>query len=459
MMPCAQRCAKLVLIKLSVKYNYLLNKYGGRNMKQTMDKTMNKNAPLKLITIGLLAVFLSACDSIPFIDNTSDYKGAGRSKPLEVPPDLTSVNSSDAYSVPGGSTTYNSYNQAQEGQEVGVEKVLPNSDGVRLEKAGAQRWLVVNASAEKLWPVVREFWIDQGFAVRVENPDTGVMETEWIEADAIKARDDKKNIGEKFDKWLDKLSGFADRRKFRTRLERGEKEGSTEIYMTHRTVTSAPDDGKNRVRTNYGEVETGYRLEGTKPDSRVEENDGDLDAELLRRLMVKLGVEEKRAQQIVANPVTEKRADVVKESDSSVTLNLNDSYDRGWRRVGLALDRVGFVIEDKDRSKGLFFVRYADVDIDEGPKKKKGLLNTLAFWRDDEEVENKSKPKDEKTIIDKLQFWKGDEGKTDPSKQYRIKVSETEAGATRVNVVDTEDKRNRSSTANRIISLLYDQLK
>ena len=414
---------------------------------------------LKLTAAALATILLSACDSIPFIDNSSDYKGAGRSKPLEVPPDLTSVNSSDAYSVPGGSTTYNSYNQAQEGQEVGVEKVLSTSDGVRLEKAGAQRWLVVNAPAEKIWPVVREFWIDQGFAVRVENADTGVMETEWIEADAIKAQDDKKNIGEKFDKWLDKLSGLADRRKFRTRLERGEKEGSTEIYMTHRTVSGAQDNGKNEVQTSLGVIDTGYRLDGAKVDNKSEANDGDLDAELLRRLMVKLGVEEKRAQQIVANPVNEKRADVVKEADSSVTLNLNDTYDRGWRRVGLALDRIGFVIEDKDRSKGLFFVRYADVDIDDGPKKKKGLIDSLKFWGKDEEIENKSKPKDEKTVLDKLQFWKGDEGKTDPSKQYRIKVSETDNSLTQVNVVDAEDKRNRSTTANRIIALLYDQLK
>ncbi len=142
----------------------------------------------KLSTIVILAMLVSACDSIPFIDTTSDYKGAGRARPLEVPPDLTAVQSSDAYSVPGGSTSYNTYNQAQDGQEAGAEKVLTNPDGVKMEKAGAQRWLVVNASAEKIWPVVREFWIDQGFAVRVENADTGVMETEWIEADAIKAK-------------------------------------------------------------------------------------------------------------------------------------------------------------------------------------------------------------------------------------------------------------------------------
>jgi len=155
--------------------------------------------------------------------------------------------------------------------------------------------------------------------------------------------------------------------------------------------------------------------------------------------------------------VSEKRAEVVKESDSSVTLNLKDPFDRGWRRVGLALDRIGFVIEDKDRSNGLYFVRYSDVDIDDGPKKKKGFFDSLKFWGDDE-VENKSKPKEEKTIVDKLQFWKGDEGKTDPSKQYRIKLADVDGG-TQVNVIDKDDKHNRSTTANRIIALLYDQLK
>lgn len=420
---------------------------------------MTQKVFAKIIIIGAFATVLSACDSIPFIDNTSDYKGAGRSKPLEVPPDLTQLRSSDAYNVPGGSTTYNTYNQAQDGQEPSVEKVLPNQEGVRMEKAGAQRWLVVNAPAEKIWPVLREFWLDQGFAVRVENPDIGVMETEWIDADAIKTKDDKRNIGQKFDAWLDKLSGLADRRKFRTRLERGEKDGSTEIYMTHRTVSSAPDDGKNKIQTQLGEITTGYRADASKPLTAAEENDADIDAELLRRLMVKLGIEEKRAQQIVSNPNTEKRAEVNKEADSSVTLTLKDPFDRGWRRVGLALDRIGFVIEDKDRSKGLFYVRYADVDIDDSPKKKKGLLETLKFWGDDEEIENKSKPKDEKTIVDKLKFWKGDDGKTDPSKQYRIKVVEADDGSTRVNVVNTDGQRNRSTTANRIISLLYDQLK
>lgn len=420
---------------------------------------MKKNDLNKVLGLVLLTALLSACDSIPFIDNSSDYKkGSARSRPLEVPPDLTSLNSSDAYNVTG-STSYSEYSEAQAGQEPGVEQVLRSPDGVRMEKAGGQRWLIVDAPAEKVWPVVREFWLDQGFAVRVENAQTGVMETEWIRSDDIKVEDDKRNIGEKFDKWLDRLSGFADRRKFRTRLERGEQKGTTEIFMTHRTVAGTPDDGKQRIQTQLGEIETGYRADQTDRTIKLDEFEQDLDAELLRRLMVKLGVAEEQAKQIANNPVKEQHAEVVKEANESVTLKLRDSYDRGWRRVGLALDRVGFVVEDKNRSAGLFYVRYADVDIDGVSKKKKGLFETLAFWRDDEEeIENKSKPKEEDTIVDKLKFWKGKDETTDPSKKYMIKVSETDTG-TQVNIVDDEGNSDAGSTANRIISLLYEQLK
>jgi outer membrane protein assembly factor BamC len=424
-----------------------------------MVRFMKKNDLNKVLGLILLTALLSACDSIPFIDNSSDYKkGAGRSRPLEVPPDLTSVNSSDAYNVTG-STSYSEYSEAQAGQEPGVEQVLRNPEGVRMEKAGGQRWLIVDAPAEKVWPVVREFWLDQGFAVRVENAQTGVMETEWIRSDNIKVESDSRSYGERFDKWLDSLSGLADRRKFRTRLERGEQKGTTEIYMTHRTVAGTPDDGKERIQTQLGEIETGYRADKMDKTIKVDQFEQDLDAELLRRLMVKLGVAEEQAKQIANNPVKEMYAEVVKEANESVTLKLKDDYDRGWRRVGLALDRVGFVVEDKNRSAGLFYVRYADVDIDGTSKKKKGLFDTLAFWQDDEEeIENKSKPKEEDTIVDKLKFWKGKDETTDPSKKYIIKVSEAASGS-QVNIVDKEGNSDAGTTANRIISLLYEQLK
>lgn len=416
-----------------------------------------KNARRTALSLLVIAG-LTACDSIPFIDNKSDYKGAGRSRPLEVPPDLTASPVSDAYSVPG-STSYSSYSQAQEGQEAGAEKILTTPEGVRLEKSGVQRWLVVNAPAEKVWPIVREFWMDMGFAVRVENSQIGVMETEWVDSDQIK-KDETATAFDKFDKWLDRLADNAGKKKFRTRLDRGAEPNTTEIYMTHRSVSGLSDNGKNRVKTQVGEFETGYKSDA-QVSAEATPTDVELDAELLRRLMVKLGVEEQKSKAIVADAVVIKRAEVVKESDGSARLILNDPFDRAWRRVGLALDRVGFVIEDKDRSNGLFFVRYADVDIDDTPKKKKGLIETLKFWGDDDKKEPETAAKkEEKSLMDSLKFWgTDDKQKTNPDKQYRVRVMDGDNDKAVVTVVDSDGSRVRTTTANRIIALMYEQLK
>ena len=418
--------------------------------------SIKHNGILRAIACALLITSLAGCDSIPFVNNTADYKGAGRSRPLEVPPDLTASPASDAYSIPG-STSYSTYSQAQESQEAGVEKILTTPEGVRLERAGAQRWLVVNAPAEKIWPVIRDFWTEMGFAVKTENPQLGVMETEWIDAEAIK-KDESGNVGDKFDKWLDKLSGTVDKKKFRTRLDRGNQADTTEIYMTHRSVSGAPDDGKNRVQTQLGEIDTGYRA-GAKTAPETDARDAELDTELLRRLMVKLGVEEQKSKSIIADAVNLKRAEVIKEADGSATLLLTDAFDRSWRRVGLALDRIGFVIEDKDRSNGIFYVRYADVDIDDAPKKSKGFFESLKFWGSSDTKSTEPK-KDEKSMIEKLKFWGSDDKeKVNPEKQYRIKVADSDHGNSIVTVVDKDGARIRTTTANRIIALVYEQLK
>lgn len=414
---------------------------------------VNRFAPLLVVTL------LSACDSIPFIDNKSDYKAAGRSKPLEVPPDLTSVRSSSTYNVPGA-TSYSSFTQGQEEiQQNGPQPVLADIKNVRMVKAGSQRWLVVNAPAEKIWPVIRDFWLDQGFAVRVENPEIGVMETEWLDSDAIKPKEDNRSYGEKFDSWMDRLSGMADKRKFRTRLERGEKEGTTEVYMTHRTVAGAPDDGKNYVVTQLGKVDTGYRADAKVKNNAGQEFDADLDAELLRRLMVKLGLDEQNAQTVITQAATEKRAEVIKEKDQSVTLKLNEPFDRAWRRVGLALDRIGFVTEDKNRSEGIFYVRYADTEAEDPIKPKKGLLDRLKFWSNAEEEKSATEASPEKPLSEKLKFWKGTAEADKASKQYKIQILENADDTSDVYVLTTDNKRNTTTTANRIVSLLYEQLK
>lgn len=385
----------------------------------------------------LAALTLAGCDSIPFIDTTPDYKGAARGKPLEVPPDLTAISSTDTYSVPGSGTTYSQYSEGQVQPGEAEKVLLPSSDSVKMERAGSQRWLVVQAPAEKIWPVVRDFWTELGFAVRIENPQTGVMETEWVDTTNL-MKDKEAGYLDKFQGWMDKLSSLQKRQKFRTRLERGSEQSVTEIYLSHQSVSDVPDDGKVRVRTIAGEIETGYKQSDfDKKKTNVDQRalSEDIDAELLRRLMVRLGVEESKSRTIMATSASEKRADLSKNSDGSFSLTVNDQFDRAWRRVGLALDRIGFVVEDRDRSRGVFYVKYTDLETGSETKEEKGWLDKLKFWGDSD-VKDKSNPEN----------------------KYLVKVDDGENSSS-ITVTDRNGKRERSNTANRILSMLYDQLK
>ncbi len=428
-----------------------------------MNRIKFKTATLLCLPSLFILLTLGGCDSIPFLDTTPDYKGAGRSRPLEVPPDLTSASSNDTYSVPGGATTYSSYSQGQGGGALEQEQILPNPDNVHLERAGSQRWLVVDAPPEKIWPVIREFWTELGFAVRVENAQTGVMETEWADPSSL-TQDEKGNYLDKFQGWLDKLDNLKNRQKFRTRIDRGSEEGTTEIYMSHRSISDVPDDGKVKVRTIAGDIDAGYALKKSArtKEEEVRANAEDIDAELLRRLMVRLGVEDNKSRSVMAAVNNELRAKISKQPDGALDLTINDQFDRAWRRVGLALDRIGFVVEDKDRSNGVFYVRYSDVGIDDAPQKKKSWLDSLAFWSDDDQKEAQPEPKKvtkESSLTDKLKFWEASDTGVNPELQYPVKVESGDNGGSRIMVTDKDGKRDRSSTANRIISLLYEQLK
>ena len=121
------------------------------------------------------------------------------------------------------------------------------------------------------------------------------------------------------------------------------------------------------------------------------------------------------------------RAQLQKASDGVNQLVLDDSFDRAWRRVGLALDRIGFTVVDRDRSKGQYFVRYSDP---ETAAKSEGLLNKLMFWR----------TKDEKP------------------EQYRITIAQSDPRSV-VTVQDPAGTPDKSGNGEKILTLLKDQLK
>jgi outer membrane protein assembly factor BamC len=262
----------------------------------------------------------------------------------------------------------------------------------------------VSATPEQAWPLIKSFWQELGFIINVESKETGVMETDWAENRANIPQD---FIRSTLGKLIDNVYSTPERDKFRTRIEKGAN--GTEIYISHR--------GMYEVYTSEGKDQTKWEPRPADPE---------LEAEMLRRMMVRFGVEEARAESLLAKQQGPEMARIV-GSD----LEMDESFDRAWRRVGLALDRIGFAVEDRDRSLGTYYVRYIDPQIDNDSKQDEGLFSKLAFWRSKEE-------------------------KTSP--QLQIKVS-GQGERTRVAVVGSEGKAVDPNTQKRIINLLYKELK
>jgi outer membrane protein assembly factor BamC len=372
----------------------------------------------------VLFALLAGCSSMPEVlqGEKIKYKGAGQLPPLEIPPDLTSPSRDDRYVVPDintqGSATLSTYNAERGGAiRAGSTELLPNVAKVRIERAGTQRWLVVPAAPEKVWPTIKEFWQGLGFVVKTELPEAGVMETDWAENRAKIPDDPIRNL---LGRVIDAVYSTGERDKFRTRLERGTDPGTTEIYISHRGMV---------------EVYTSERKDSTVWQPRPA--DSELEAEFLRRLMVRFGVEDARAKaQLAGNDIRTERAKLVRSGSGggSDRLELAETFDRAWRRVGLALDRVGFTVEDRDRSKGYYFVRYVDPQIDgqKNPEKDKGFLSKLAFWKSDNSAIK--------------------------AEQYRVVVTDAKS-ASEVQVQNKDGQQDNSDTGRRILSLLHDQLK
>ena len=112
------------------------------------------------------------------------YKSSKTAPPLEVPPDLSSATLNDSMVVPslaGGSATYSNFANGTQVASAGANGVLPKLNGVRVERAGSERWLIVDIPPGAVWPKVRDFWLSQGFLVEMEDPSIGIMETDWAE--------------------------------------------------------------------------------------------------------------------------------------------------------------------------------------------------------------------------------------------------------------------------------------
>ncbi len=352
--------------------------------------------------IGLAVVAASACSVLE--EDKIDYRSARKASTLEVPPDLTQLSRDPRYVAPAASVTASSL-QVQQARAA-EPLVAPAQSSLRIERAGSQRWLVVDRAPEQLWEPLKGFWQDSGFNLAIEQQQLGIMETEWAENRAKLPQDIiRSTIGKVFDS----LYSTGERDKFRTRIERN-AQGGSEIYISHRGMI---------------EVYTSDKKEQTVWQPRA--SDVELEAEFLRRLMLRLGTTPEQAKTALAAG-TQPSAGKLATVNGQPAVQVAEGFDRAWRRVGLALDRTGFTVEDRDRSQGLYFVRYVPSEV-QGAEKP-GFFSGLF----------------------------GGKAKEATPQRYRIKVSSTATQST-VTVLDAQGQPDASPNSSKILQLLADELK
>jgi outer membrane protein assembly factor BamC len=395
------------------------------------DMTIRKTASIssqRALMVGALAASLTGCGMLGSVigNDKVDYKSAKKASTLDVPPDLTQLQKDNRYSLPdsnNGVATASGYNASKAGAAGPAAAVIPGQpaagtvvptslNDIKVERDGNQRWLVIKQTPEQLWPQLKTFWEDSGFTLAQELPTAGIMETEWNENRAKIPQDFIRNtIGKVFDS----VYSSGERDKFRTRIER-RADGASEIYISHRGAQ---------------EVATGSQKETTSWMPRP--NDPGLEAEFLARLMNKLGnggpTDTAVAKTAVDSAIVQPQHASLVGEGAERAVQVDEGFDRAWRRVGLALDRAGFTVEDRDRTQGIYFVRYIN-DVTE----TKGFFSKLFSWGSDSEADKEAQ-------------------------RYRISVKAGTGNSSTVTVLSNAGKPETSPVGDKILTLLHEQLK
>ena len=385
------------------------------------------------------AVLLSCCSWTGsfFQSDKVAYESAQQARtPLEVPPDLSQLPRDDRFLVPERPQTITASGQQQPGRSgtaaastAATSAVVPGGVVAKIERQGNQRWLAVNLPPERVWPVLVDFWPSVGLSVEKSDAATGILETAWAENRAKLPQDIiRRTLG----RLLDSVYSTGEMDKYRARVERT-PQNTSEIFVTHR--------GMVEVFTSTAQDQTKWQPRPTDPE---------LEAEILQRLLVKFDASAAQpattaaapagatgsprvpaGASATAAPAASQGARVVKGSDGrSERLEIDDGFERAWRRVGLALDRGSFTVEDRDRAKGIYFVRYLDPDYEAKAKSEQGFFSRI--FSSDKPV---------------------------PALQYRVVVTGEGTGRTVVTVLGANGAPERSPAGDRILALLSDQLR
>lgn len=374
---------------------------------------------IKPVVLAIALISMSACSSGKKEQPKLDYQSQTKKiVNLEVPPDLTDPDQGNLYKLPAGSgvvraSDLNKRNKTV--QQPANQTVLQSVKGVRLERDGSQRWLVVDGKQPaELWPLLKAFWQENGFEIKSEEPSIGQMETEWAENRAKIPQDTLRRLFEKVG--LGGVYSTSERDKFIIRIEQG-KNGTTDVFFAHK--------GMEEV---YGDSNKDTTVWQPRP------NDPNLEAAFLARFMQYLGVDEQQAEKVLGDSVAKRgSANELAKLDGNSLLLAGD-YDRNWRRTALALDRIGLTVLGQNAERHAFLVQQAPTESEAVTTKKPGLISR----------------------------WFGKDKPTETTvrqSEMIVYVEPLNNGNTRISLLNKDGSSYKGSDASTLISRLHTELR
>ena len=372
----------------------------------------NHARTLSVLSLGIgTLISLAGCDTLNdwLAPDRVNYKGAETAPTLTVPSDLSTADISQRYAAPPKLNTLGGAAPRALTPAGNATVGVPSPQdpfGMHVERDGDRRWLVVDGrSPDQLWPQLQEFWEENGFTLKTDAAATGIMTTDWAENRA-NIPDDwfRKSIG----KLVDFAYSSGTRDQFSTLVERGSS-GSTDVSISHSAMEEMLT-GQDKTSSKWVE----------RPRNPA------LEAAFLAKLMEKFGLTDAQAKQLLTDARPAGATASVDTTGGSSTLDLSEPFDSAWLRVGLALDRTNFTVDNRDRAKGLYYVRFSD-SMQE--LKKEGLLG---------------------------KFFSG--GTPKPSREFMVNVRPKADTVTEIAVVNANGQVDTSTDAQRIVALLHAQL-
>ncbi len=314
-----------------------------------------------LLTLLALALTTGGCS---LFGSKTDKEAVKLRSVLEVPPDLARPSGEDfSAAVPaerGPVHAANDQSAAVPGSTAAGDSALAPASRVRVERDGALRWLVVEQVPDQAFAQVRGYFVRNDMKLVVDSTATRQLETDWIEQEV--------NLGGNFfTRMLASLRSTGLRDKYRVRVEAGRTAGTSEIYVSHQGLEEIALES--------------YNIGGPSSTWQPRKADPEAEARLLAKLMQHFGADTGQAEKQLAEGGA---TGVTRVKDQLILPN--QDLDSAWRRIGLELDRAGVVIEDRDRTAGIYFVRFTD----DGAGGKRGLFG---FLGGDETLEERNKPK------------------------------------------------------------------